>query len=63
MTTTQFPAVPPRLKIGAGQAFTFGFFGALGVVTLYVIVSIVLAVIALILIAVGAVSLPAILNR
>jgi hypothetical protein len=51
--SNDFSGQTPTLKIGAGTAFKFGFFGALGVVVLYLIVGVILGVTGAILFVMG----------
>ncbi len=56
MTTTQpihTSTATPKVALTAGSAFTFGFFGALGVFVFYLVVTVVLTVVALVLAAAG----------
>jgi hypothetical protein len=52
--TNEFGTAPsPTIRIGAGTAFKLGFFGALGVIALYVIFAIILGVIGAVLFVIG----------
>ncbi len=53
MTTTQLPVVSDKIKIGAGTAFKAGFFGALGVLVLSLILYLILGIVTVILLAAG----------
>jgi len=48
-----YDSAPAKLRIGAGTAFKFGFFGALGLFVFYLMVSIVFGTIAALLLAAG----------
>jgi hypothetical protein len=52
MSTNPYPA-QQKFAMGAGTAFKFGFFGALGVFVFYLAISIVFTVIGLVLLAAG----------
>ena len=51
--SNQYVNGPARLRIGAGTAFKFGFFGALGLFVFYLLVSVVFGIIAAVVLAAG----------
>jgi uncharacterized membrane protein len=51
--SNEYASPTPKIKIGAGTAFKFGFFAALGVITLYLIIGLIAGVIGGILFALG----------
>ena len=55
MSSNQYPTptATPKVTLTAGNAFKFGFFGALGVFVFYLIVSIIMGVDVLVLLAAG----------
>ena len=44
---------PAKLRIGAGTAFKFGFFGALGLFVFYLLVSVIFGIVAVVLLGAG----------
>jgi hypothetical protein len=51
--SNDFAGPAPTIKIGAGTAFKLGFFGALGVITLYLIFAVIAGIAGAILFVVG----------
>lgn len=61
--TNPYVNEPAKLRIGAGTAFKFGFFGALGLFVFYLMVSVVFGILAVVLLAAGLVpELPGLLQ-
>ena len=51
--SNDFASPAPTIKIGAGTAFKLGFFGALGVISLYLIVAVIAGVVGAVLFVLG----------
>ena len=51
--SNDFGSPIPTIRVGAGTAFKLGFFGALGVITLYLILAVIAGVVGAILFVVG----------